>query len=92
MLHDPLIALIRTLVPSAVGAALAWAAARGIGIDDQTSASLTAALVAICTALYYAAVTALERKVDPAFGWLLGVPKAPSYEGAGESGNRDVHD
>ena len=81
MLNDPIIAIIRTLVPSAVGAAIAWGAAKGIGIDEETSATLTTALVAICTALYYAAVTWLERKIDPAFGWLLGVPKAPSYNG-----------
>lgn len=81
MLHDPIIALIRTFVPSLIGAAMAWATAKGFGIDETTSASLSAALVAICTALYYAAVTWLERKVDPAFGWLLGVPKAPSYNG-----------
>lgn len=81
MLNDPIIAIIRTLVPSAVGAAIAWGAARGIGIDEETSATLTTALVAICTALYYAAVTWLERKIDPAFGWLLGVPKTPSYKG-----------
>lgn len=80
MFHDAFIALIRTMVPSAVGAAVAWAAARGVGIDDQTSAALAAALVAVCTSLYYALVTYLERKVNPAFGWLLGVPKAPSYE------------
>ena len=92
MLHDPLIALIRTLVPSAVGACLAWAAARGLEIDAETSAALAAALVAICTTLYYAAVTWLERKVDPAFGWLLGVPKAPSYGGDEGNVDRNIHD
>jgi hypothetical protein len=80
MFHDALIALIRTFVPSAVGTVVAWAAARGIAVDAETSAALAAALVAVCTSVYYAGVTYLERKVNPAFGWLLGAPKAPSYE------------
>ena len=60
--------------------AVAWAAAKGIGIDEETSALLAAALVALCTSLYYGLVTFLERKVNPGFGWLLGAPKVPTYE------------
>lgn len=83
MLRDAIIALIRTFVPTAVGAALAWLAARGVVVDADTSGLLVAGLVAVCTTLYYSLVTYLEREVSPAFGWMLGVAKAPSYEGAG---------
>ncbi len=89
MLHDPIIALIRTFVPTAIGAFLAWAAAKGVGVDENASAVLTAFFVALATALYYAAVTWLERKVDPLFGWLLGLPKAPSYTQSSDSNDSD---
>lgn len=92
MLHDPVIALIRTFVPSMVGVLIAWAAAKGIGVDDATSAAVSAFLIAVCTAGYYAIATLLERKVDPLFGWLLGVPKAPSYDGDDNNVDRNLYD
>lgn len=81
MLHDAIIALIRTFVPTAVGSALAWLATRGAAVDADTSALLVAGLVAVCTTLYYSLVTYLEREVNPAFGWMLGMAKAPTYGG-----------
>lgn len=92
MLHDPIIALIRTFVPSLVGTFIAWSATKGIGVDDATSAAVTAFLIALATAAYYAFATLLERKVDPAFGWLLGVPKAPSYSGDDTNVTGTSHD
>ena len=80
MLHDTLIALIRTFVPAAVGSAVAWAIAHGVGITDDVQTQLSAVLVTLSITLYYALVTVLERKVNSAFGWLLGVPKVPMYE------------
>lgn len=80
MLHDSLIALIRTFVPAAIGSAIAWGASQGVVIPDDTQTQLTAALVTVCITLYYALVTLLERKVNPAFGWLLGMPKTPTYQ------------
>ncbi len=79
MLHDSLIAIIRTAVPTAVGALVVALADFGVVIGEDASAQLIAAVVAIVTAAYYAAVTYLEREVNPAFGWLLGAPKAPHY-------------
>jgi len=79
MLHDTLIAIIRTFVPSAVGIGIAWLIDQGLTVPDDVQTQLSAALVALCITLYYSLVTLLERKVNPAFGWLLGVPKAPSY-------------
>jgi hypothetical protein len=80
MFHDMLIAVIRTFVPSVVGIAIAWAIDHGLAIPEDVQMQLSAALVALCITLYYSLVTLLERKVNPAFGWLLGVPKAPTYE------------
>ena len=68
MFHDTLIALIRTFVPAAVGSVIAWAVAHGVGITDDVATQLSAVLVTLCITLYYALVTALERRVNPAFG------------------------
>ena len=80
MFHDMMIALIRTFVPAAIGSAIAWGIDQGIAIPEDTQTQLTAALVTVCITVYYALVTLLERKVNPAFGWLLGAPKAPTYD------------
>ncbi|MDM4721170.1 hypothetical protein QTQ03_16760 [Micromonospora sp. WMMA1363] len=75
-----LISLIRTAVPVAVGALLAWLASRaGIVLDEGSSTALTAGVVAAAVAVYYALVRALESRW-PWFGVLLGKPAAPSYE------------
>lgn len=79
MLHDSLIALIRTGVPAVVGTVIAFFIDRGVNISDDQVTALSAALIPLCISLYYVLVTALERNVNPAFGWLLGAPKAPSY-------------
>lgn len=79
MFHDTMIALIRTFVPAAIGSAIAWGIDQGVTIPEDAQSQLTVALVTICITLYYALVTLLERKVNPAFGWLLGAPKAPTY-------------
>ena len=80
MFSDPIIAVIRTVVPAAVGSAIAWGIEKGIEVSDDTQAQLSAALVTVCISLYYILATFLERKVNPAFGWLLGSPKTPTYE------------
>jgi hypothetical protein len=86
MLAPSIIALIRTAVPAAIGTAIAYLVNAGLEIDPETQQTLTTALVALSIAGYYALVTFLERKVNPAFGWLLGFAKAPSYNGDGGSG------
>lgn len=80
MFAQSIIALIRTVVPTLVGTLFALLAARGLKLDGDAQAAFGAALIAACTALYYAAVSLLERKVNPAFGWLLGAAKAPTYD------------
>lgn len=79
MLSQALISIIRTVIPTVVGTAIAWLAAHGLDLGSQ-EALITGALIATCTTLYYAGVSFLERKVHPAFGWLLGVAKPPTYD------------
>ena len=79
MLADSLTGLIRTAVPAFVGWAIALLIGRGVNIPEEVATALSTALIPVCIAVYYALVTLLERKVNPAFGWLLGAAKAPSY-------------
>jgi hypothetical protein len=79
MLAQSFIAIIRTLVPTVVGTCIAWLAAHGLDLGSNQEL-FTTALIAACTTGYYALVTFLERKVHPAFGWLLGAAKAPTYD------------
>lgn len=74
-MSDTIVSLIRTWVPVAVGAVLAFLANRGFDIEVNQNA-----VVAAVIAVYYAAARVLEKRW-PVFGWLLGVPKEPAYEG-----------
>lgn len=80
MLAQSIIALIRTAVPSFIGLVVSWLAIRGFDLDLETQAALITALNTLLITAYYALVTFLERKVNPAFGWLLGMAKAPTYD------------
>lgn len=78
-MHNAVIALIRTFVPTLVGLILSFLVAQGVTLDPELEGALTAGFLSLAVAGYYALVTFLERKVHPAFGWLLGVAKAPAY-------------
>ena len=78
-MHDQIISLIRTYVPVAVGAFLTYLAVRfGVVVPEDVSTGLTTGLVGLVSALYYAVARALEQRW-PWLGWLLGVPKQPTY-------------
>lgn len=79
MFRDSFIAAIRTGVAALVGILIAWLINVGIPIPDDFQASLNAVLVALITIGYNLGVGYLERRVNPMFGVLLGVPKAPAY-------------
>ena len=70
--------IIRTVVPMAVGSILSFLAAKGINLDEQTSAALITFLSGFLSALYYVVARALEEKF-PNAGLLLGVRKPPIY-------------
>jgi uncharacterized membrane protein (DUF441 family) len=72
------ISLIRTWVPVGVGAVASWLATRGLNLDDQTQAAVTALCTAGLTALYYALVRLAEKKW-PQAGILLGHTAKPVY-------------
>lgn len=80
MFNDFLISVIRTAVPVAVGAVLAWLASRaGIILDADSSAALTTSAVAVAVSVYYALARALETRW-PWLGVLLGRRAKPVYE------------
>lgn len=70
---------IRTVVPVVVGTVAAFLAAKGVNLDPNALAGLTAFLSGLFTAVYYVAARYLEHKF-PKAGYLLGTPKKPTYE------------
>ena len=76
-MSDFIIAQIRTYVPMAVGAALAWLLQFGLDLYE-VEAQATVLIVAVLSALYYFAVRLLAEKW-PSVGILLGYNKAPVY-------------
>lgn len=79
MFHDSMIAAIRTGVASCVGFFVAYLVSKGFELDEEFSVSLTTALTIASIAGYNYIVIVLEKKFNPKFGYLLGIPKAPSY-------------
>lgn len=78
-MSDYVTSLIRTVIPMVVGTVLTWLAAKGVVVDDATSAGLVAFLTGLSSAAYYVIARQLEARF-PQFGWLLGVPKTPNYK------------
>jgi hypothetical protein len=70
---DFLTSLVRTYVPIVVGYLVSLGLLPG-DLSDEATAAATGAIIAV----YYALARLLEKKW-PAFGWLLGIPKEPSY-------------
>jgi hypothetical protein len=70
---DFLTSLVRTYVPIAIG----YLVSVGV-LSDTLSDEATAAATGAIIGAYYLLARLLEKKW-PALGWLLGVPKAPTY-------------
>ena len=83
MLRDSLIAAIRTGVAALAGLLVTYLIALGVDLPEDFAANFTAVVFILATAGYNFAVGFLERKVNPLFGVLLGVPKAPAYGSVG---------
>lgn len=78
--HDKALAYIRTYVPYAVGAAIAWLIATfAVDLSGDFEVALIAFAVAIAQNVYYLIARLLERAL-PQFGVLLGIPSQPRYE------------
>ena len=70
--------IVRTVVPIVVGAILGWLTASNIPVDPEFEITLTAALTAAFSAVYYLLVRLFERYVSPKLGWLLGLAQQPT--------------
>lgn len=78
--------LIRTIVPTIIGALIGWVSSISwladlLGLSNLSAdkqASLTATAVGVAIALYFSVVRKLEQKW-PQLGWLLGKTGAPVY-------------
>lgn len=82
--------LIRTYVPVAVGAFIAWLVTLGVALDPATEAGLTTALTGVVIAAYYTVVRLLEKRW-PFLSVLLGSSQMPAvYAPDGEDGVADV--
>lgn len=73
MIGDFVASLIRTYVPLLVGMLVAWGV---LPADSSEPAIVT--LTGLASGAYYLGARLLERRW-PIFGWLLGLPKAPTY-------------
>lgn len=77
-MNDNIIAVIRTAVPTLVGALAAWSATIGIELDETTKSALAVFLTGAFGTVYYAGVRWVASKV-PWAEWLLGYPAVPVY-------------
>lgn len=78
---------VRTLVPIAVGQAVAYLATLGISVPENVETALTVVLGFVVASAYYAGIRFLEQKW-PKLGALLGWAATPT----GYSSVGDVHD
>lgn len=69
--------LVRTIVPMIVGWVIAQLAVHGLSLPPGTVEQVVTWLI---TAAYYGAARVLETRFKPIWGWLLGLPKAPTYQ------------
>ena len=78
-INDRLIALIRTYVPYAVGAAAAWVFATfALDLRGDVEAAVVAFSIPVVQNLYYLVVRVAETRF-PAVGVLLGISRVPAY-------------
>lgn len=74
----PIVAsIIRTFVPYLVGYVLTLLAKAGFGLPEE---AVTELLTIALGTLYYALARVLETRFKPVWGWLIGLPKSPTYD------------
>jgi hypothetical protein len=79
MLGDQGISVVRTLVPVAAGFIITVLLNLGIDIGAEGSVALNAFLTSLFTAVWYVIARLLEDHVSEKFGWMLLLPKKPTY-------------
>jgi hypothetical protein len=70
--------IVRTVTPYVVGVVVTLLARWGI--DWTPSPEALVIVAGLVSAAYYALVRILETRGRQAWGWLLGTPKAPTYD------------
>lgn len=79
-MSDKIVAAIRTGVAAAVATLLVWAASTfGVELPEGTAEIVGAVVFGLVVAAYNYAVTWATANVWDGFGWLLGIPKNPTY-------------
>lgn len=73
--------IIRTIVPWIVGTLLTIAAGRGLSLPESVA---TEVVTVVVSGVYYGLVRLAEVRLSPLWGWLLGLPTAPTYAGRHE--------
>lgn len=77
-ISDYVASIVRTVVPTFVGAVIAWLISLGITLPASAKDLLTSGLGFVAAIIYYLLVRWLESKW-PKLGVLLGIPKQPVY-------------
>lgn len=81
---DRVLAYVRTYVPYAIGAAVAWLAAHSLlDFTGPAAAAVTAFVIAVVQNLYYLLIRWAEHRL-PFLGALLGWPRSPEYLGVSD--------
>jgi len=79
--NDRILGFIRTYVPYALGAAIAWLFAKyQLDLRGEFQVAIIAFTVAVAQNGYYFVIRLIEFRV-PWVGIFLGIPKAPEYQG-----------
>jgi len=71
--------LVRTLVPLIAGFVITSLLAVGVDLGTEGTVALNAFLTSLISALWYIVFRFAEQKINPNFGWLLGIAKGPTY-------------
>lgn len=80
MMYNAIISGIRTGVATLAGLLITWLLAKGVNIDPDFATQLSVAVFTAVTVLYNAGVNWAATRWSPYFGYLLGIPKTPTYE------------
>lgn len=72
--------LVRTYVPWLVGVLIGFLVSLGVPLDPEVEVQITLALMLVASFLYYFLARIFELYVSPKLGWLLGLPKQPTYD------------
>ena len=78
-MSNTILSLIRTYVPVAVGALVAWLLTLGVTLDPASETGLTVAGTGLLIAAYYTIIRLAERRW-PWVGILLGSTAQPVYD------------